>query len=649
MEPSPNLIQSILETVLKREGLHGVIPHYRRSQVFPAPMLSVWLGGLWLSASYFYYYFGKKSLLVSFFTPVILFIIFFLLVVIYYVVKSFRLKKDLSANDAASLGGIFIFGTPILVILHLGLALRSWLVPLYFLAIYIGIIILALLLNKQGYRIFSILDLFVSVVKAFAQSLRHLLVILPLLLIIILLSVFSSDLWKIVGLAPLPRLFSTFALILFPALILYVSSLGSQTRTLLSNVSKPEHILVEAERLSSLKKQLDEGLISEEEWQELLKQLNWRHYEKLTNDIWLVIYNKVRGWLALLIGLTSLVLLLSFFLYFYIFFSVAIDPQIISDWTGLQSTPPVWVINISGNLGALSVSAISVAIAKVSLVLATFAAAMSIVYSLTDETVKDLFTNWLVQKSSFWVATCCLYKSFIEPNYQFWEYVVDNKKDGIANISIVVPKGLSEEKINNACALVAEQHEEYRRIVIVTAFEQNVEKPIYKRSAPGRWWQYLHNKAKDIKQFHEVPSYSDEVRYNHFLGRDCLEKGISIPNEWFGDSPNSIKLGKAIWNADTGKEWILHPYVSENEKNISLDINLSKKKQSSTEYRAFAKKILGQLLDVFPNANLITVDLYFRDTVDYITNLMLNREINFVSYKDERSKKLHTESLKDWI
>lgn len=649
MEPLPSLIQSILETVLKREGLHGVIPHYRRSQVFPAPIASVWLGGLWLSASYLYYYLGKKSLLVSFFTPVILFIIFFLLVAIYYAVRSYRHKKDLSSNDAASLGGIFMFGTPILITLHLGLALRSWLAPLYFLAVYIGIIVLALLLNKQGYRIFSILDLFVSVVKAFGQSLRYLLVILPLLLIIILLSVFSSDLWKIIGLAPLPRLLSTFALILFPALILYVSSLSSQTKTLLSNVSKREHILVEAEKLPSLKKHLDEGLISVEEWQELFKQLNWRHYEKLTNDIWLVVYSKTRRWLALLIGLTSLVLLLSFFLYFYIFFSIAIDPQTISDWTGLQSTPPVWVLNISGRFGALSVSAISVAIAKVSLILATFAAAMSIVYSLTDETVKNLFTNWLIQKSSMWVATCCLYKSVIEPNCQFWEYVVDNKKDGIANISIVVPKGLSEEKTKDVCDIVAKQHEEYRKIVIVTAFEQNTEKPIYKRSAPGRWWQYLHNKAKDIKQFHEVPSYKDEVRYNHFLGRDCFEKGTSIPDEWFGESPNCIKLGKAIWDTDARKEWILHPYVSENGKNISLDINLSKRKQSSTEYRVFAKKLLGQLIEVFPNANLITIDLYFRDTVDYITNLMLNRELDFVSYRDEISKKLRTESLRDWL
>jgi predicted PurR-regulated permease PerM len=106
-----------------------------------------------------------------------------------------------------------------------------------------------------------------------------------------------------------------FALILVPALILYVSSLNSQTETLLSNVSKREHIVGEAKRLPSLKKQLDEGLISEEEWQELIKQLNWRHYEKLINDIWLVIYSKTRRWLALLIGLTSLVLLLSFFLY----------------------------------------------------------------------------------------------------------------------------------------------------------------------------------------------------------------------------------------------------------------------------------------------------------------------------------------------
>ena len=649
METSSNLIQDTLETILKKEGLHGVIPHYRRKQLFPAPILYLWLGGLWLSASYFYYYLGKKGLVSSILTPVMLFIVFFLLIIVYYAVRSFRFKKNLSSDDAASLGGIFIFGTPLLVTLHLGITLRSWVVPLYYLAIYIGIIILVLLWNEQGYRIFSVFDLFVSVVKAFVQSLRYLLVILPLLLIIILLSVFSSDLWKIIGLAPLPRLFSTFSLILFPALILYISSLGSQAKSLLSNVSKREHILVEAEKLPFLKKQLDEGLISEEEWRELLKQLKWRHYEKLIDDIWVVVYSKTRRWLALLIGLTSLVLLLSFFLYFYIFFSVAIDPQTLSDWTGLQSTPPIWVINSSSNFWTLSISAISVAIAKVSLILATFAAAMSIVYSLTDETVKGLFTNWLVQKSSLWVAACCLYKSVLEPNYQFWEYVVDNKKGGIANASIVIPKELLSEKINEVCAFVANQHKEYRRIVIITAFEQNLEKPLYKRSSPGRWWQYLHNKANDIKQFHEVPSYKDEIRYKHLLGKECVEKGTDIPNEWFGESPNSIKLGKAIWDADVNKEWILHPYVSENGKNISLDINLAKRKRTSAEYRTFVKRILEQTIKAFPYSNLITVDLYFRDTVDFITNLMLNKELDYVSYRDERTSKSCTESLKDWI
>src|SRR5262245_32839205 len=113
-----NLIQSTLETILKREGLHEIIPHYRRKQLFPAPILYLWSGGLWLTASNFYYYLGKKGLLLSLFIPVILFLVFFFVVVIYYAVRSIRFKKNLSSSDAASLGGIFIFGTPLLVTLH---------------------------------------------------------------------------------------------------------------------------------------------------------------------------------------------------------------------------------------------------------------------------------------------------------------------------------------------------------------------------------------------------------------------------------------------------------------------------------------------------------------------------------------------------
>jgi len=146
MEASSNLIKDTLETFLKREGLYEFIPNYRKSQIFP----TLWLGGLWLSASYFYSFLGKKSLFSSLLTPLILFIVFFLLVAIYYTVRSFRFKKDLTSDDAASLGGIFIFGAPLIVILHLGLVSRSWMVPIYYLAIYIGIVILSMLLNKQG-------------------------------------------------------------------------------------------------------------------------------------------------------------------------------------------------------------------------------------------------------------------------------------------------------------------------------------------------------------------------------------------------------------------------------------------------------------------------------------------------------------------
>lgn len=649
MDTSSNIIQDSLEDFLKREGLHELIPNYRRDQLFPSPIIYLWLAGLLIPAFYFAYYIGKKNFLVSIMSPVLFIVLFFLLVGIFYVVRKIRTAKDLSSNDARSIGGIFILGTPFFIALGLGLILWSWVIPLYYLAIYTGVVIISLFIQKQGYRIYIFVDLIVSTLKAFVQSLKYLLVILPLLLVIILLSVFSADLWKIIGLASLPRLFSIFALILLPALILYVTSLEGQTRELIANVSGTDRILGQAKETPFLKKKVDEGLISEEEWRELIRQLSWRHIDKLVSDIRPTIHNKTKRWLALLIGLTSLVLLLSFFLYFYVFFSIAIEPSTISGWTGLQSFPPIWTINILGNFWVLSISSIGVAVAKVSLVLGTFAAAMSIVYSLTDETVKKLFTNWLFQKSSLWVIACCLYKSLTEPNYQFWEYVVDNKKDGIANVSIVVPKGFPSEKIGEVCNYVANHHDEYRRIVIITAFEQNFEKPIYKRSGSGRWWQFLHNKATGFREFNEVPLDTDELRYQHFLGKEYFAKELNIPNGWFGNTSKGVKLGKAIWDSDKNHEWVLHPFVFESKRMFFLEIYLIKRKETSEQYHDLVKSLFNLTRQIIPTAQNVVIDLYFRDTVDVLAHLMLNDNINLVDYRDERISKSRYENLTDWI
>jgi len=378
MRTSINLIQDNLEYFLKREGITEIVPEHRRDKVFTSPVVYLWLLGSWLPASYISYRFGNRTLLLSIFIPVMLFALFFLLIIVFYAIRSIRYKKDLSSNDAASLGGILIIGTPIVIALGLGLIFWSWIIPLSYFGIYISIMIIALLIQRQGHRIYEFFDLTLSVFRALAQSLKYIIVILPLLLVIILLSVFSSDLWKIIGLAPLPRLFSTFALILFPALLLFISSLEGQTKELVQNVSDRGYILNKVESLQFLKKQVDSGLVSSEEWQELLKQFNWRHFDKLLHDVQPIIHKKTKRWLALLIGLTSLVLLLTFFVYFFVFFNIAIDESTISDWTGLQNNPPVWVLSFGGGFWKLSISLISIAIAKVSFILAAFAAAMLI-------------------------------------------------------------------------------------------------------------------------------------------------------------------------------------------------------------------------------------------------------------------------------
>jgi hypothetical protein len=56
----------------------------------------------------------------------------------------------------------------------------------------------------------------------------------------------------------------------------------------------------------------------------------------------------------------------------------------------------------------------------------------------------------------------------------------------------------------------------------------HVERPVYTYGMPGNRWQLLHNKNKGIRKFEPIPFIADEPRYQHFLGRDCLQNGLEI-------------------------------------------------------------------------------------------------------------------------
>lgn len=289
-----------------------------------------------------------------------------------------------------------------------------------------------------------------------------------------------------------------------------------------------------------------------------------------------------------------------------------------------------------------------VPIAKVSLLLAIFVVMMSSVYALTDDSFKKMFTEWLNQKAASWLAIGSIYQGAASPNYQIWEYVVRDKQKGIANVSIIVPQGLSEEEVEKACEHVESRLQEYRHLVLITAFEQNLERPIYRRGMPGNRWQLLHNKTKGIRIFEPISLILDELRYQYFLGMDSLQEEVEIPDGWFGNTPQGIAVAKAVWEADVGHEWVLHPYVFETDTVLSLEIHLTKRMAKSGQYRQYMRELLTLTRQKVPDAQNIWIDLCFRDTIDTLARLNLSKQLSYVEYKDEIDGKSRIEKPDDW-
>lgn len=273
---------------------------------------------------------------------------------------------------------------------------------------------------------------------------------------------------------------------------------------------------------------------------------------------------------------------------------------------------------------------------------------MSTVYSLTDASYKVMFTEWLSQKAASWLAVSSIYQSVVSPNYQIWEYVVRDKQKGIANVSIIVPQGLSEEEVEKACEHMESRLQGYRNLVLITAFEQNRERPVYSWGMPGNRWQLLHNKTRRIRTFEPNPLILDELRYQHFLGMDSLQERMEIPDDWFGNTLHGIVLGRAVWDADVEHELVLHPYVFESGAILSLETHLMKRLAKSGQYRQYIRELLTLTRQKIPDAHSIWIELYFRDTINTLARLNWSKQLSYVEYRDEIDARSRIEKPDDW-
>ncbi|MCI0556255.1 MAG: hypothetical protein L0287_35375, partial [Anaerolineae bacterium] len=382
------------------------------------------------------------------------------------------------------------------------------------------------------------------------RSITLLVSLIPLLLVVVLFSVFTRDLWETLAeLSPLQYVASVLWLAI-PAAVFVSISLRREASSILGTFPDNATLLAHAEATEFIRSKLDRGLISEEEWEKLRQEVIWRAQSKLADELLPVVQNKVKRWLALLLGLMAVTLTIAFFVYFFMLFTILLSPSRIADWTNTQLSTMPFSTTLFGQTLSFALPITLQVTAKVSLLLACFVSIFASISGLSDETIRAIITGWLTNKSVSWLAISALYTCAMSPNYYVWNYIVHNKTGGIANVLIVVRQGLSPKQIEQACEHMEARLASYKNLVMVTAFEQNDKRSTYRLDLPDNRWRLLHNKTKNVRNFDAITFEDDEVHYRHFLGRDALLNQMPISDEWFGNTPDTISFSKALWDAD---------------------------------------------------------------------------------------------------
>lgn len=402
-----------------------------------------------------------------------------------------------------------------------------------------------------------------------------------------------------------------------------------------------------AESFPFLNLKLKEGFISSEEWTEVKTQFLWRHKERLDNKLVGPIRKKTRDWLFLLLLLSSLLMALVFFLYFCTLFRVVFAPELIAEWVGHSVQETRYDFLLKGRPLSFSVYSTDFAILKVSLMLSVFVALAANVHSLTDSSATERLTSWLREKARIWIALGSLYDGIICPNYQVW-HVNQDKKRGLVNASIVVPRGSNDAEVKEACEHF-ENRLNPRRFVHITAYEQNLNEPVYETWVTGKRWQYLHNKANNFTSFDPMWISDEDISSQCFLGRESLQSEQEIPDEWFGNDPIAVSISKSIWDSDTDHEWVLHPSTLITDNGTFLEVLLTKKMGTSEQYKSFLKNLMTLVITKQALASNVTITLSFRDTGATLASVWWFNQLTYVNYSDQFLRKPRYEKTALWI
>ena len=622
-----------LERYLRREGLSTFLPTNEEGTLFSLTtllLICVCVGTITMLYG--------KSFLFGITIPLIVLAIYFLLVIVYIIIRALveiiRSRGKFDSNsinsyiNADKLGAwaivLFLIGPTIFV----GVYTLSWLSMLVtFAALFLVLLFSGTYLLNRRYLIRSIIEIVVQAFKGWALSWQAVLATMPLLLVAILLSLFSGDLWSLLAKVSTTELtvLSVFMYIpVFFAVFARIDLTDLISHPLLAN---NENLVDRVFSIPLIQKSKENNLLSVEDRDDAIATLNWRSLNRAKELVAQQLERRIQWWYLLVIILACVLLELSFLAIFFILF-ILISPALNQMGWLLPPAQP----NIIQN------PIPQVAIFLASIQVAAFAA------NLLDKPKENILFKRTLEKASEWLAAIIVFQAIYLPAFQIWESKKEapwHKKLGVTTLraKLIVRVPTSDNEVKEACEKLEELYPRFQ--LVDFAIYKNSQELLQKMrfGIEDFQWKYVHNRKLDKLIFNPIPD-DLEILEQHTLGRDKLLAGEEIPGEWFGSSKINQKIGKAMWDFDETHEVIMHPIIrGDDGKSVHVFVHLFRRFHTSDQYSFLAHSLLKLVQNLVPQANLITIIFYFRAAWDakFLADLQWTND-GLIFYKDELKK-----------
>lgn len=598
-----------IEKFLRREGLSSFLPPSQDKT--PLSITTIFL--ICLSVASVTVAFGK-SFWIGFLIPIILLILYFLLLVIYLIIRMIfgiiRSRGKYNSEMVMSYYSPKKFGNGVIVLfmgiapIAAGLYISSWLSAIItFAALIIVMLLTGLFLVNRDYWLLAIVEIIGQIFKGWILSWQAVLATTPILLVAILLSLFSGDLWKLMGQISITELTVLVLFVNIPVLIAIFAKIDLTDLTSHHFLPAATDVVDRVFSIPLIRKWKEQDLLVIEDRDDAISHLRWRDLHHSKELIANQLKHRIQRWYLLVILLTSFLLGVSFFLLFLVLFYY-ISPSLSQmGWLSTVATTNIIRDPIP-----------QIAYFLASIQVAAFAA------SILDKPKENLLFKRTMEKATDWLTAIIVFQALYVPIFQIWETKEEapwHKKLGVKTLrgKIVSLAAASDKDVNEACEIIENLFPRVQLIDLMIFKQSDNLTDKLRFGIEDFQWKYLNNRRLSIKQFSPIP-FDLEIQEQHLLGREVLSSAKNIPPEWFGNNKINSEIGKLIWESDETHEIIMHPIVfGEENRVLHVSIHLFRRLLKSEDYSNLTDQVLSLVRQKAPNATLIAINLYFRSSL----------------------------------